>query len=43
MGDDVEIRGAKTRYEDEGACDPLLLLQRGFCTNEPISPSLGPT
>src|SRR4029079_7161948 len=33
MGSYVEIRGAKTWYEQEGAGDPLLLLHGGFCTN----------
>jgi len=33
MGNYVEIRGAKTWYEQEGAGDPLLLLHGGFCTN----------
>ncbi|MGW0612772.1 alpha/beta fold hydrolase [Streptomyces sp. NPDC002788] len=30
----VELPGARTWYESEGAGDPLLLLHGGFCTNE---------
>ncbi|WP_327292978.1 alpha/beta fold hydrolase [Streptomyces sp. NBC_01198] len=34
MGEYVELPGATTWYDTEGAGDPLVLLHGGFCTNE---------